>query len=77
MATKTKTVTKKTEKIVKKELKLTDMTAGELNVLIKDLWIKIGKSKIESKSGKNKNTRQAFTLRKQLARAKTQLNVKI
>ncbi len=67
---------KKTNKSTDPILKLTDMTAAELTAKIKDLAGQIQKRKLETAVGRNRNVREVFNLRHELARIKTVLNIK-
>ena len=64
---------KKTEKAV---LPLTAMTMAELISKSRQLFADISKKKLEKTVGRLKNTREVFTLRKNLARVKTIISVK-
>lgn len=64
------------KKVKVSEIALADMTAEELKNKATDLRQKIDTARLEKATGKAKNLRQAFTLRHQLARVLTVLNIK-
>jgi ribosomal protein L29 len=53
---------------------VTNLSAGELAVKVTDLERQIAKIRLEKNIGKNRNLRQGFILRKQLAVVKTLIN---
>jgi ribosomal protein L29 len=69
-----KKVTKKTD--TKVILPLKDMTVAELTAKSRQLFADISKKKLEKTVGRLKNTREIFSLRKELARVKTFISVK-
>jgi ribosomal protein L29 len=58
------------------KLSLSSMTEGELAAMVKQLISNITKKKMDMKVGRLKNVREVFSLRKQLARVNTVINVK-
>ncbi|OGD09277.1 50S ribosomal protein L29 [Candidatus Amesbacteria bacterium RIFOXYB1_FULL_44_23] len=71
---------KQTEKKSKKtevKISLADMTVTELISKSKQLYAEISKKKLEQKVGRLKNIREVFNLRKELARVKTILHIKM
>lgn len=67
---------KKSKKTEEKLIKLSDMTGEELKIKAKQLSTQIAAKKMEMAVGRVKNTREAYELRKQLARVKTVLSQK-
>ncbi len=57
--------TKKTKSV---ELPIAEMSTSELTAKEGEIRAKIGKQKLLIKSGKSKNTREVYNLRKDLAR---------
>lgn len=71
-----KTKPTKIAKNQKAEIPLVDMTPGELTTKAGQLKTTIVKVKLEMAAGRLKNRKQAFTLKKELARVLTILRVK-
>jgi len=59
-----------------KEIKLSDLTPGELMGEAKKARVEIVKALPEVKAGREKNVRKVFNLRKRLSRVLTELNKK-
>jgi ribosomal protein L29 len=62
--------------IKKPEIKLKDMSVAELNNRAREIRATISKNRLEKTTGKLKNTRMVFNLRKELARILTLNKVK-
>ena len=69
--------TKTSKKETKVQIKLQDMTVPELMEKVKQLKTSAQKIKLERIVSKSRNVREVYNLRKQLARTKTVLNMKM
>jgi ribosomal protein L29 len=61
---------------VREVLPLSEMTPVELTAKARQLWAEISKKKLEKSVGRMKNTRELFSLRKNLAKVKTLISLK-